>query len=181
MKMPIAIHVCPPGGYRYTQEETGVRFKSQGISALYGKVYVHRLANPDLGLDIASDWQERFHEELCEQMPDLPCKEVERPENHPTVIEGRKRWGELHEYAGSYPEEPTSEDVEKAKVWMEEWRSKIPAFGCRCKSKFKLIEAENPLRLDSRNSFYRWTVEVHDAVSKKLGKPTWAEIQSSSL
>ncbi len=55
----------PPGGWRYTQPESGFTMSSITFSALLNAVYKHRLAN---GYDVADGWEDRFAEQLCRQL-----------------------------------------------------------------------------------------------------------------
>lgn len=57
--------ITPPGGWRYTQKETGMAFQANSFSQLLARVAAHRRGN---GLDVAAGWQARFEEDLCQQM-----------------------------------------------------------------------------------------------------------------
>lgn len=183
MKMPVSPFISPPappvelshifnqgGGWYYQQEETGLRFHTKGINAMQQKVYVHRVG---MNLDTSVGWEIRLQEELCEQMTWLNCQEVPRPEDHPTVVNGRKHWKLLHDYALSYPDEPTIHDIHAAHAWFVNWTNGIPQYGCPCKRRFNDIVINRPIVLTSRSAFYQWSVDVHNDVNVKLGKPVW--------
>lgn len=55
----------PPGGWRYTQPESGFTMTAIVFSSLLTAVYKHRLAN---GYDVATGWEDRFAEQLCRQL-----------------------------------------------------------------------------------------------------------------
>lgn len=70
------------------------------------------------------------------------------------AVIGRELWRELHS------------DVTFDHLL--EWESKIPSYGCSCKLFYHEWKASNPPRKDD---FFAWTVELHNAVNAKLGKP----------
>lgn len=55
----------PPGGWRYTQPESGYTMVFLTFAELLSAVYKHRVAN---GYDTAEGWQDRFAEQLCRQL-----------------------------------------------------------------------------------------------------------------
>ena len=67
-------------------------------------------------------------------------------------------WQELHEKQNPTPE------------WFRNWVSRVPNFGCSCRSWLREYLRENPPRFDD---FYAWSVELHNSVSRKLGKLLW--------
>lgn len=56
--------LSPPGGWKYTQPETGVLFTGVTYLQMRDKVFRHRRSN---GLDVDPGWVERFEEDFCEQ------------------------------------------------------------------------------------------------------------------
>lgn len=68
----------------------------------------------------------------------------------------RNLWQELH----------THQVNENSLSWFENWLVRVPCGSCR--SDFKKILKDNPPRFD--DSFFEWTVEVHNSVNEKLGK-----------
>lgn len=163
----------PKLGWRYRQPETGHEFTPQSsLNALLKSIYGHRLAFPDL--DRASGWEARVMSDICAQCPDIPCMDIPDPETNPLVVEGRARWAELHAYALAYPQDPNGGDRDNARRWLDDWRRRIPTYGCRCAENFAPIEAANPFCLDHRNGFYTSTVTIHDLVRAKLGQKLWA-------
>lgn len=70
----------------------------------------------------------------------------------------RALWVEAHS-----KQDPTPE-------WFADWVSRVPSFGCGCKSWLKEYLKTNPVRYDD---LYAWSVECHDAVNKKRGVALW--------
>lgn len=72
---------------------------------------------------------------------------------------GRAAWVALHTERN-----PTRE-------WFEaEWKPLIPQ-GCGCSGSANELLDQNPPRFDSPEDFFAWSVEYHNAVNRKLGKP----------
>lgn len=72
---------------------------------------------------------------------------------------GRAAWSALHTQRN-----PTRE-------WFEaEWKPLIPQ-GCGCAGSANELLDQNPPRFDSPEEFFAWSVEYHNAVNRKLGKP----------
>ena len=70
----------------------------------------------------------------------------------------RQLWAELHSKTN-----PTKE-------WFANWLKRVPSFGCKCRDAFEAIIKANPPRFDD---WFAWTVEVHNAVNRKLGRKEW--------
>jgi hypothetical protein len=77
MKYPTTPHLVPNGGWRYTDPDTGIAFKSSHIDALVQKVRKSRIAN---GLLVGAEWVEILYNGMCEQNPGLKCSEVGKQE-----------------------------------------------------------------------------------------------------
>jgi len=74
-----------------------------------------------------------------------------------------KLWRELHSEQNPTPE------------WFADWVARVPNFGCGCRSWLREYLRDNPPRFDD---FYSWSVELHNAVNAKLGKPVWGKLDS---
>lgn len=72
----------------------------------------------------------------------------------------RNLWKELHTY--SYQNE------QDTKIWLNNWINKIPCGECR--NHFKKIIEDFPPKTFSAESFFDWTVQVHNKVNEKLDK-----------
>jgi len=70
-------------------------------------------------------------------------------------------WRELHSEQNPTPE------------WFADWVSRVPNFGCSCRSWLREYIRDNPPRFDD---FYAWSVDLHNAVNAKLGKPVWVAL-----
>jgi hypothetical protein len=88
-----------------------------------------------------------------------PSKAKERVDAHERQIElYHALWRELHT-----KQDPTPE-------WFSDWVSRVPGSSCKCQSWLQEYLRESPPRYDD---FAAWSVELHNAVNAKLGKPTW--------
>jgi len=72
--------------------------------------------------------------------------------------QSRMLWEELHQ--------KNNADAK----WLSKWVKKIPQFGCACRESFQLILREFPPRFDD---WFTWTVDVHNAVNRKLNRKEW--------
>jgi hypothetical protein len=70
---------------------------------------------------------------------------------------GRFAWKLLHSYRGCDPQ------------WMDLWVYFIPN-RCECKTGYQQIIKEMPPDYSSPMAFFHWTVRIHNAVNRKLGK-----------
>lgn len=81
----------------------------------------------------------------------------------------REHWKELHQYA-VLNKKPWN--AKKAELWLLDWESRIPDYGCSCGGGWQKIKAEVYLNSETCEAFFRWTVKVHNKVNAKLNKPT---------
>ena len=88
--------------------------------------------------------------------PELQIKRHQAKKDR--LEQSRELWEELHLKKGA-----------DAK-WLAGWVKRIPKFGCACRKGFELILREIPPRFDD---WFAWTVEVHNAVNRKLGRKEW--------
>jgi hypothetical protein len=58
-------------------------------------------------------------------------------------------------------------------AWLDNWCAKIPPFGCSCRNWLAEYLVSNPPMFGS--TWRQWTVDLHNAVNKKLGKDHWEE------
>jgi hypothetical protein len=74
-------------------------------------------------------------------------------------------WKELHNRAIIHPR--GQNDTQFLTIWA----NKIPNFegGCKCRSFYVLWKARNPPNF---SDYFTWTVNLHNAVNAKLGKPS---------
>lgn len=166
-----SLATTPPGGFSYTQPETGVKFQYGTWHEMVMYVGKHRKA---MGLDISDGWADRLEHEMCVQSPHLGCFDDSVPAtcDTPLAVAGRALWKELHAFAEQYPEAPTEDDKSNARYWMASWRDRIPRYGgCTCREDWARLEANLPPDYNSRQSFVKWATVGHDAINRKIGKP----------
>lgn len=52
-----------------------------------------------------------------------------------------------------------------------EWEQTIPSYGCSCREGYNQFKAIDPPDFSSPMAFFHWSVRIHNAVNRKLGKP----------
>lgn len=70
-----------------------------------------------------------------------------------------KPWDRLHDGSVS-----SSRDL-------TEWELTIPQYECGCRAFYAQYKADNPPDFTTPEAFFRWGVNLHNAVNRKLGKP----------
>jgi hypothetical protein len=86
------------------------------------------------------------------------------------VEENIAHWIKLH----SYPVvNKLSWVTSNAQLFYSDWEQNIPNIGCGCRQDwFELKKTiDFTTQFDSPESFFRWSVDAHNAVNKKLNKP----------
>jgi hypothetical protein len=79
---------------------------------------------------------------------------------------GPKLWAELHARPAAYTGDAVAE-----LAWLEAFARRI---GCRkCQNHWRELAEKMPPDLSSPAAYWRWTVEAHNAVNVRLGKPRW--------
>ena len=94
---------------------------------------------------------------------------------------GPHAWKFLHYVCLNYPDNPTKDDTDAMKNYINSFSEIIPC--PTCKSDFKKIIEEYDLNtiLESRESLFEWSVDVHNRVNAKLGKRTLSYTQALRL
>jgi hypothetical protein len=173
---------APPGRWPYLELATQQSFNANTFEHLLQQIKSHRKGvnmgfnRHGIMLDLEEGWEQRVERDICLILPEGWCSDPDNPEPYRTELErqGRKCWEELHAYALGYPENPTTLQIQAAKEWFKRWRYSIPNFHkCNCQKHFEEILTNIPLNLESRDSFYQTTVQWHNAVNARLGKPQW--------
>lgn len=116
---------------------------------------IERLACQAAGID----WNE--HNNWVQRAGD----EVERKQEEivPSIlIDGPRFWAELHLFALRHRNKNST-------GWLNDWIASIPFNGCPCKSHLEEFMQENP---PDWNDFFSWTIDLHNAVNIRIGKPT---------
>ena len=84
---------------------------------------------------------------------------------------GPHGWKFIHMLAMAYPNEPTVEEKQNYKNFFESLHLLLPCSLCSNNYKRHLVEL--PLTdtvLSNRESFVRWTIDIHNIVNKETGK-----------
>jgi hypothetical protein len=82
---------------------------------------------------------------------------------------GRACWAELHGC-----QEPTQQ-------WYAEWLKTVPSFGCSCRKNWDELTTKYPPDFSSREAFFKWSVDRHNDVNRKLGKPQVSVMEAEGL
>lgn len=170
MLKPNTPETTPHGRWKYHHafsNHTSGPFYTLG--QLFQAVRNHRNAN---GIITPIGWKHEFLDELCKQQG-LDCYDDQTVHEDELVTQiGRALWVELHTYTENYPDDPSAQDQEHARHWLDHWMRRIPNFShCSCQSDFMRWYSVYPAPLESGVEFRRWSTVMHDRVNKKLGRP----------
>lgn len=80
-------------------------------------------------------------------------------------------WGTIHEVAIGYPEIPSETDKEEYKQFYDLIMKVLPCPLCR--EEHKNIQDAHPIDLTDRDTLFKWTVDIHNAVNEKTGGFIW--------
>ena len=85
-------------------------------------------------------------------------------------IWGPKLWFVMHTFALNYPDQPNYEDKRVMEEFFNNLKSSIPCQKCRIHYTQRL--ERNPIinYLDSKQSLFKYTIDLHNQVNKSLGK-----------
>jgi hypothetical protein len=94
------------------------------------------------------------------------AEEVDRshetvPETPRILREGSRYWAELHLFALRH-------NGKQSAGWLKDWVESLPFDGCPCKKHLEQHLGDNP---PVWNDFFVWTIELHNAVNIRIGKP----------
>lgn len=84
-------------------------------------------------------------------------------------------WHTIHITALGYPKNPSYGDKKAAKEFYESLKFLLPCPVCREHYVQHMNESALTPHLDRREDLFRWTVELHNRVNEKLGKPRFSE------
>ncbi len=93
----------------------------------------------------------------------------------PPAVWGPIFWMTIHIVALGYSENPSYSEKKAAKEFFESLQHLLPCPTCREHYIENLKERPITPFLDNRRDLFKWTVELHNAVNKKLGKPEVTE------
>lgn len=83
----------------------------------------------------------------------------QRPDTAAIEAAGREAWHRLHSEPIGTPE------------WVADWMANYVPKGCGCGGSATTLLEQLPPRYDSPEEWFAWTVEFHNLVNRKLGKP----------
>lgn len=86
---------------------------------------------------------------------------------------GKYFWKVIHITALGYPDDPDEDDKEVYKRFFETMGKVLPCNRCsnNYRKHIETLALDN--FLDSSANLFKWTVLLHNVVSKDLGKPQW--------
>jgi hypothetical protein len=83
--------------------------------------------------------------------------------------EGAKAWREIHCHDGQPVHDPQAD-----MKWLTEvWEPLIPRFGCNCAESYADYKLKHPPDFTSPESRFRWGVDLHNAINRKLEAKEW--------
>lgn len=143
-------------GWWVTDPLTLTTFSANSYRNLRGRIIHHRVANnlPQ------NDVDQIIHDQVCERESPEYC------EQYPTSLIGARTttdasWKELHYRALTFKGENDF-------MWMENFNRRVRSVGCSCQGNWHSYLREHPPRY---KDYFRWSVEAHNDVNRKLGKP----------
>lgn len=80
---------------------------------------------------------------------------------------GEDAWRVMHVVALGFPASPTEDDRKNYTEFYESLTKVLPC--TRCREGYAEIFRRIPIRTDDTDSLFQWTVDVHNAVNRKLG------------
>jgi hypothetical protein len=86
---------------------------------------------------------------------------------------GAGAWIFLHSITMNYPKEPSNQDKQDYIQFFKGLSSVIPCEKCRYHYKRHLDDFPIEEALDTRETMVQWLINVHNAVNKELGKPSY--------
>ena len=107
------------------------------------------------------DWIE--HNNWVQNAGDEVAERINDP-SYPLQRDGGRFWAELHLFALRHR-------GRNAIGWFNDWAASLPFNGCPCEQHFNDWIAENPIDWEN---FFQWTIDLHNAVNMRIGKPTMA-------
>lgn len=102
-------------------------------------------------------------------------------------IWGPYGWSFIHYVALGYPEEPNVDIINRYRNFFISLGDAIPCE--KCQKHYKQMLLDSPPQLENQESLFRWTVDIHNQVNRRLNKPTfdykqaydrWMNLKSSS-
>ena len=96
----------------------------------------------------------------------------------PPDVWGPSMWFMFLVIAATYPVRPTPDTSRRFQAFYKSLEHVLPCEGCR-RGYASLLRSEptrlTEARLASRNALFKWTVDVHNRVNAKVGKPVQSD------
>lgn len=86
---------------------------------------------------------------------------------------GKYIWTSIHMIALGYPDKPTQEDKTNYKQFYVNLWKVIPCYKCSINYQKHLKQLPIDEHLNDNMSLFKWTVDFHNIVNKKVGKREW--------
>lgn len=96
---------------------------------------------------------------------------------HPNVW-GKHFWYTIHLAALGAPERPSFAERQDYETFYRDLYRILPC--AKCSQHYRQHFKKNPVDASSRAALFSWTVDIHNAVNKMLGKPVWT-LQHATL
>lgn len=77
---------------------------------------------------------------------------------------GKNAWHFIHYVALAYPDNPTEQDKLEYRKFLESLQTVLPC--AICAANFRKKMETYPPNLDNRQSFFEWTVDIHNKVNE---------------
>lgn len=90
------------------------------------------------------------------------------------IVWGPKLWFVIHTFALNYPDNPTYENKRVMEEFFNNLKHSIPCN--KCKIHYTQRLDRNPIinHLDSKQSLFKYTIDLHNQVNKSLGKKIYS-------
>ena len=85
---------------------------------------------------------------------------------------GPHLWDFLHTISFNYPNNPSINDMNNNLTFLKSLENVIPCD--LCKNHYKKSLKQSPPKLDSKISFIKWVIDLHNEVNKRNGKPVYS-------
>lgn len=155
-------------GWFVIDDKSGERLPEHGglasFKALKGLIIGHRKAN-SLEWD-SSEVEDMIHAQVCSREPEDVCKQWIITSSRTPVSRdlasghswGPPMWRDLH---------VASLKGELNENWIHEWAKRMPKGNCKCRNHWIQVKDRYPF-----NPSFKWTVDIHNAINKKIGHHT---------
>ena len=94
---------------------------------------------------------------------------------------GPSGWKFIHFVALGYPDNPTNEHINSYQQFYESLQDILPC--PKCSDHYQQMIQQYPVsdHLTNRDALFRWSVDIHNQVNKRLGKSTTSYDQALAM